>query len=170
MGIDTSKIKLAELKYFDEKHNGVEFTEPQSLGILLFVKGRYVNLFEPGECYPVFKRNRFYGCFDGNGSQYGTKLEIASGEAITGPCWVLRDVDFKDVFGKSIVDYEDIENYVLGSDDFFKDRMKIALERLEKFRRPAKMMKIINRDMDKTIEMEEFFLDRGHKVQKVKKG
>ena len=60
MGIDTSKIKLAELKYFDEKHNGVEFTEPQSLGILFFVKGRYVNLFEPGECYPVFKRNRFY--------------------------------------------------------------------------------------------------------------
>lgn len=170
MGIETSKIRLAELKYFDEEHNGVEFGKPQSFGILFFVKDNYVNLFEPGECYPVFKRSRFYGSSDSDGNQFGTKLEIVSGDVVSGPCWVLRDNDFRSVFGRSVVDYETIENYILNSDYFFKDRMEIALKRLKKFKRPIKMMKTIESDMDKTVQMDEFFSERGHKVQKVKKG
>ena len=35
-----------------------------------------------------------YRGYDSAGNDYGTKMELVAGEAKTGPCWVLTDVEW----------------------------------------------------------------------------
>lgn len=163
-------LNLAELRYFDEEHNGIELSKSQSLGILVPFGDRYFNLFNPGEEYPVFARSKFYSSSDSFGVDFGTKMKHVSGECSSGPCWVLIEEDFRRIFGKDFVYYEELEDYVLHSLDFFKDRELIARKRISDLDRPVKMMSIISKDKKDIAKMNDFFEQRGHAVQKVKKG
>lgn len=176
MKIKSEGIRLAELRYFDKNHNGVEFGSPLSYALLyeideehvpVFNGTRYVNMFGLNDFDLVLRRSKFYSCCDSAGNDYGTKMELVAGEAKTGPCWVLTNVDFSEIFGP-YVSYEVLQNYILKSDKYFMDRENIAKERLLACRNPVRMLRIMNKDKKDAARLNEYFAERG--IQKVKKG
>lgn len=177
MKVNTNKIKLAEVKFFDKEHSGVEFGSPLSYVMLyevddeytsVFNGKKYINLFGPDDIDLVFERSRFYSCYNSDGVDYGTKLNFVTGQLKTGPCCVLTGLDFSEVFNSDSVDYESLQSYVLKSDKYFMDRVNIAKERLIAFRNPVRMLRIIDRDKVEAEKMNKYFAERG--IQKVKKG
>ena len=167
--IKTNRIKLADLRFFDAEHNGIELSDSLSKGILVDVdgNGNYSNLFCLGEAYPVFKRAPISNVTSG-GLSYGTKVYHVSNELVTGPCWVLTSCDFAKFFKNSEVSLETLENYVLAAEEFFKDRISIAEKRISNGKNIAKMSGIIKKDEEARNLMNDFFGEREKAVQKVK--
>ncbi len=167
--IQTSRIKLADLKYFDKEQNGVELSDSLSKGILIDPLGddNYYNLFCFSEYYPVFKRERGSNV-SLSGEEYGTRMSLVSNELASGPCWVLSKVSFRDEVGKDEVSISDIEEYVINSSYFFKDRVAIIEDRF-KGRKGRKWHKKVLSDEQNRRAMEEFFAARECGVQKTKK-
>lgn len=167
--IKTSRIKLADLRFFDSEYNGVELSDSQSKGILVDLTGNgdYSNLFCLMEAYPVFKRAPVSNVTL-EGVSYGTKLYHVSNKIVTGPCWVLSSEDFSQIFNKDTVTLREIENYILSSGEFFKDRAEIAQKRISEGNNSLRMSMIIERDEVGKASMDEFFTERVRGIQKVK--
>ena len=165
-------LYLAELKYYDEEHNGVEFGEELSLVVLSsFKKGDetiYYNVLNEGEVLPTFGRSMEYGQYDENGEQYGTMMRHLGGKLQTGPCWVLRhNLDNYDL--EEPVTREAIEDAVLNSEYYFKDRKEIAERKRKEKGNFFKMIKILRRDSADEEYMNFFFQQREEERQKTKK-
>ena len=167
--IKTSRIKLADLKFFDSNYNGVELSDSQSRGILFDSTGNedYNNLFCLAEAYPIFKRAPVSNVTLG-GVSYGTKLYHVSNKIVTGPCWILSSEDFSQIFNKDAVTLEEIEDYVLSSEKFFKDRVEIVQKRIKEGNNSLPLSTIIERDEVGKALMDEFFAERVRGMQKVK--
>lgn len=169
--IKTDQVKLADLRYYDASHGGIELTNSYSKGILIDFNGRehYENLFCLGESYPVFKRAPFANCTS-DGDEYGTKVFHVSNELVTGPCWILSNIDLGQILEKDEVSISELEDYVLASNHFFKDRASIAFTRAKEAGKSLRMQKIISDDQLMQNMMDEFFSQRmGEKWQKIKK-
>ena len=107
-------IKIAELKFFDKDHFGIEVSEAQSYGLIAKVEGvinsAYLNLLNPFEEYPIFERIPYCNC-NSDGVEYGAKVISV---------------------GKEDVEKEDIEDFVLKSPFYYKDRMSLVKNRMKK--------------------------------------
>ena len=166
-------LYVAELKYYDEEANGVEFGQELSLVLLSnFKKGKetiYYNVLNEGEVLPTFGRSTEYGQYDSEGNQYGTKMRHLGGKLQTGLCWVLRhSLENYDYLPEEL-DRNAIEELVLESDYYFKDRKFIA-ERMRKERNhPFKMIKILRKDAVDEEYMNFFLQEREEERQKTKK-
>ena len=166
-------LYIAELRYFDEEHNGIEFGQELSLVVLSkFKKGKetiYYNVLNEGEVLPTYGRSTVYGQYDSNGNQFGTKMDLLGGKAQTGPCWLLRHTLENYSYLPEELDRNAIEELVLESDHYFKDRKAIA-ERMRKQRNhPFKMIKILRKDAVDEEYMNFFFQEREEERQKAKK-
>ncbi len=120
----TNKFYVAELKKFDPVRNGFEFDSTISKGI--FVRdedsNRYINVLDPLDERSVYRRSTFYGEYMGD-DQFGTKVVLDSGYGYDDYAWILT--------GEYIdTTLDEIEDYVLNSDDFYKDRVLLASEKL----------------------------------------
>lgn len=160
MIFDRNKLHLAEVKYFDIKHNGIELTDPASLVIIYETMHGYINPLCHYEEFPTFKRSNVPN-YNGSLDEYfGTKVVQLTDEASTGPCWLIRDNDdFKDKLDDQVT-VEELEEYVLASPYYFKDRLEIAKARLRNFERPFAMTKIIRKDKEAYEEYIKFFDSR----------
>ena len=167
MKISIDKVRRADLRYYDDEHHGIELTDSQSKAILVDLGFGYLNLFNLGEGYPVFDRSKFTN-ISSAGEDYGTKMIPLSENFDTGPCWVLEAVNMRNELKKAFVSIEDIENYILESSDFYKDRTEIARRRIRHLEHPVKMVRIINADKNAMRSMNEFFSARECGLQKVK--
>lgn len=166
--ISSSLIKMVDLKYYVDG-KGIELSESLSKGVMVdFGNGRYVNPFCVSDSYPIFGRSHSSNVTT-DGHAFGTRVYHVSNKLVTGPCWVLDTKDFSKVVGKEEISLEDLEDYILGSSDFYKDRIRIAEKRLFKGKKKHKMMKIISHDEILMADMERFFNERELGVQKVKK-
>lgn len=166
---DLSKVKIADLRFFDKEHNGIELSEPLSKGILIgpLEDGRYYNPFCLDDNYPIFGRD-FISNVSLNGESYGTKVYHVSNELATGPCWVLTNIDLKDEIDNACVSFSDIEAYVINSSYYFKDRAPLIKGRT-KGRKGRKLLRQYLSDMENEKVMDEFFAVRECGVQKIKK-
>lgn len=131
---------LAELKKFNVEANGFEFDSSISKGVFVKVDDRFINVFDPYDERSVYTRSTYCGEYS-YGEQYGTKVVFANGTGFDEYAWIIYD--------SLHTDLTKMENYVLYSNDYYKDRMNIAAKRLvdsndlhEKFR----MYKIIEKD------------------------
>ena len=169
---DTNSMRLAELKYYSKEDNGVEVSLPLSLGVFMLLGGQWFNIFDISDDSVIFERVKYCGNVTSDGFEYGSKLKAVSDEEknVSGPCWILNDEPFSRNIGKVMVTGEEIEDYILSSNDYFKDRSEIARQRLHSWSEPARMINIIRRDKKAKVEMNDFFAERGHAIQKVKKG
>lgn len=169
MMINTKELKVAAVRYFDKDKNGLELTDSVSHVILLNRGTTYISLFSPGELAPIYKRLPCTSNECGFGDSYGTKIKLVSGEVQTGEAWLLTDTDFYSVFGKGLVSLRDVEDYVIGSSDYFHDRADIISQRLSSERVPSRdrkqMLKTVQQDEINKGKMDSFFKERG--VQKV---
>lgn len=169
---DTNTMRLAELKYYSKEDNGVEVSSPLSLGVFMLLGGQWFNVFDVSDDSIIFERLKYYGNVTSDGLEYGSKLKVVSDEEkdVSGPCWILDDEPFSKTIGKDIVTVKEIEDYLLDSKEYFKDRNDIAHQRLLSWSEPARMVSIIKKDNKSKMKMDEFFAERGHVIQKVKKG
>jgi hypothetical protein len=157
MIFDRDKLFLAEVKYFDVKHNGIELTDPASMAIVYGCNGRYVNALCPYEEFPTFKRSHVPNYSGSIDAYFGTKVIQLTEEASTGPCWLIRDNnDFSEKLDEQVT-VEDLEEYVLASPYYYKERLDIAKKRLRSFDRPFAMTKIIRKDKVAEEEYLRFF-------------
>lgn len=166
--ISSSKIKLADLRFYEDGL-GIELTDSQSRGILIDFLGNenYINPFILEESYPVFKRTLGTN-FTGDGESFGTKLLHVSNSLATGPCWVLDRTDFAGVIGKDEVTVDELEEFVLKSPEFFKDRMSVVQRRVADGDDSSMMQEIIEKDEKAIAAMHDFFNEREIGYQKVK--
>ncbi len=165
--ISSKIIKSADLRYYVDGM-GIEMSDSLSKVVLVdFGNGRYINPFCISDDYPIFKRSHVSNLTE-DGHAFGLKVYHVSNSLVTGPCWVLDNNDFSECIGKDEISFEDLENYILSSDDFYKDRFKIAEKRLFSGKRPFRMRKIIKQDEISLATMENFFNSRESGIQKVK--
>lgn len=166
--IDTDKLKLAKLKYFDKKRMGVEVSEINAYAFLVNIDGKYVNVFDESlSDIPVFDRT-FYSNTTSSGIDFGTKLIYLSGKLETGPCYIVEQNDMKQKLGSSVVSLSDIERYILDSNDYFIDRESILsnpnMSRKEK--RKYKLKRFF--DQKEKEKLDEFFSERDCGFQYIK--
>ena len=160
---EKSKLYLAELKYFDMQHNGIELSEPASYVVLCqYAEGKFFNVLDPFETLPTFEKLPGTTNFYNNEEYFGSKIRVLTDEYSTGPCWLLCDKKIGDYFENEEVTISEIEDYVLDSPLYFKDRLPIAKDRLRNFQKPFKMAKIVRRDKEIDGSVDEFFRIRNN--------
>ena len=157
--VNTSKLRLAQVRYFDEEKNGTEIPRIKAYAFLQEVNGVYVNLLDPTEELPVYERTPYTNTTL-DGEDFGTKIILAQGEEKEGPCFVLEKVNVRELFGRDIVTIEDVEKYVLKSEMFFVDRMSLIKEKKGFIIHLGSRLKVME-DSKKFDEMNAFFA--GHK-------
>ncbi len=125
--IDTKRIKLAKVTYFDTRYNGSAVPSVDAYAFLVNVNGTYVNPFNVAEELPVYDRVP-YSNTTRDGDDFGTKIVLANGEVKDGPCYVIEKVNVEDYYDKKQMSLSMLEDCMLRSNNFFIDRMGI-LER-----------------------------------------
>lgn len=171
---NTENLRIAEIRNFDVEHMGLEFTNPVGYVLLLNRGDTYINVLNPGEIFPIYKRvpnthnkaklDDFY---------FGTKIESVVGDAQNGEAWLLVDnIDVKDGFSSDEVTLRQIEDFVLGSNLFFKDRTELAQARLKQktsWLEELKLLGVVKADEAPLGAYKRFFEDRAHGVVYEKK-
>ncbi len=171
----SKEFYIAELKYTDGQR--VEMGDAPSYVVVEKDKEylgdgvnltRFVNLFS-GEEYPTFSRSRDTGLYrygdpadlTGDGIQYGCGLIQESTEMKEGPCYLLTGEKMENISRK------DIENMVIYSSRYFKDRIRIM--NIRGMNGMAARKTIFN-DLKKQDEMVEYFNERGASVSVFRSG
>lgn len=165
--IKVKDLTVADVRYFDKEHNGLEYTNAVSRVVLLNRGDTYINVLNPGEIAPIYRRipntTNAYSTED----YFGTKIEHVYGEEATGEAWLLSDVDFKRVFHKDEVSLKEVEDYVLRSSYYFHNRAELIERRLEQGKLSTRdIMLLVDtkvKDEHSKVEMDSFFAERGVK-------
>lgn len=164
--IDTKNLYLAELKRCD-KDKGVELMDPLSYVFVFQQNDSFYNVFTKEE-YPTYGRVP-YSNNTTTGEAYGTKVKLLNNVDVSGPCYLLTNIKCEDLFDEDSVDLKEIEDYILNSSYFFKDRVDIAIKRLIDFKHPFKMIGIIKRENSQKEEINAYLGENTINKQKVKK-
>ena len=160
--MSNSEYYVAELKYTDG--NKVEMGEAPSYVVVekqvdRFEDGltytRFVNIITNEE-YPAFSRSNKYGQYyydaDGEEHQVGCKLIQESTIMKKGPCFILTRERMENI------PVQDIENMIIYSSRYFKDRARIMNRR---GMRDMWSRRVLFEDSKKHEEMLGYFVERG---------
>ena len=162
--MDTNKIRLARVKYYDVEKNGAELSEHEAYAFLFQVnEHKYINPFDPFEELPVLDRT-FYANVASNGEEFGTKLIHVCGELENGPCYVLERLSVKDLFKKDGISLFDLKKYILHSKKFFVDRRHIIESLDEPIIKKSRFLPTILSDEASMDKLKRFFSN--HEVGK----
>ena len=124
MKINTKDLRIAEVRYFDTEHNGVEIPPLTAYAFLLKVGEEYINIINPGKDYPVYERVP-YSNTTREGWEFGTKIILATGECQDGLCYVVGNTPMEDVFCVSTVTRRELIENIVKSGEFFIDVAEI---------------------------------------------
>ena len=164
--IDKGRVKLAQVRYFDIERNASEIPEDKVYVVLINVNGTYINALNPFEELPVYQRTPYSNVTSDGRHEYGNKIQLVNGEEKDGVCFILELVDLGYEFRKDKVTIEDIENYVLNSKLFFKDRIKL-LQGKRRLQKSLYDKKLLVEDMNKLNKFNEYI--SSYREEKVKK-
>lgn len=143
--LKTSNLKLARLKYFDTKHNGVELNPFEVFAFLEKIgEDTYVNVFRPEETLPVYDRAP-YSNVTKSGLEYGTKIFLVTGESKDGPCYVIESRNVPELLSKDLISMNDLKDFVISSPAFFMDRDYLI--RRERGKKLVSLMPLLMRDL-----------------------
>ena len=153
--VDTSKVKLAQLRYFNLERKASEIPEDKVYAILVEVNGTYINVLNPLEELPVFDRSPYTNTTPDGKHEFGNQLFLINGELQDGPCYILEREDMKGELRREKVSISDIENYVLNSKLFFVDRVEL-LEKDKRLARDRYYKKLYLEDIRKLTKLNEY--------------
>lgn len=162
---NVENLHLAEIKYLSLENGGVELGEPVGYVFLVNRDSVYMELISCFSFMPVLKRLPLSNTAS-DGEDYDSKMAVVGNECHleSGACYVLCDIDLKEIFGKDVVRQETLEDYILASDKYFVDREFIATQRMDK--EPFRMKRIIAKDKEHEEKFIKFFEERGVQLQK----
>ena len=123
--VDTSKLRLAQLRYFNLERKASEIPDEKAYAVLVEVNGTYVNVLNPIEELPVLDRSPYTNTTPDGQHEFGNQLFLINGELQDGPCYILERGNLRDHLRRETVSISDIENYVLNSKEFFVDRVEL---------------------------------------------
>ncbi len=174
MVIETSKIELVDLRLY-RKGLGVEVDDlmPKALVYYDEKDNKYHNVIVPEETYPLMRRMP-YANTTLSGVDFGTKLSIDDQNQIEeiGICAIVCNDSFMDEIRKQTYIYvEDIEEKMLYSKLYFKDRIRIIERRInEGIKVPKKLKKMVSEDYESNCYyQDQIFCIRDTKKQLRKK-
>lgn len=128
--IDSKKIRLGKITYFDVDHNGSLVPPYNAYVFMINVDGEYINPFNEKMNLPVFDRVP-YANTTLDGEDYGSKIVHVQGEITNGPCIVLEKIDIGEYFDEKELSIDMIKEYMMRSDKFFVDRERIYEEEIK---------------------------------------
>lgn len=165
--LNLKKLRIGVLKNFSLENNGVEVSE--NLAYVVLEEGKnpkYLNIYDITEMLdeiPIFKRLP-YSNSTKFGEDFGSKLKVVQGEENlkSGPCYVLLKDDLSVYLEKDFMSAKELEEYIINSKYYFKDRGDLVLERMK--RHPIKMAKILYSDFKEGEKVQKFFEERDIKT------
>ena len=122
MMIDTKKLRLAQIRYFEAKKNASEVLDERVYAFLYEINGTFVNVLNFTREYPVLGRTVYHN-YTLDGEPHGNKLSVVSGELKDGLCYILERCDCSSLFNSDSIRFDDLLLYVINSDKFFIDRI-----------------------------------------------
>lgn len=152
--IDTKRIKLGKVTFFDTEHNGTAVPSVDAYVFLVNVNGTYVNPFNVASELPVYDRVPYTNTTR-DGEDFGTKIVLANGEVKDGPCYVIEKIDISSYYGKEQMSVDMLRDIMLKSDKFFVDRLGV-LEEIPALTRGRKLGRKMMEDKKKMSELQEF--------------
>ena len=160
MNIETKKLKLAQVRYYDEEHNGVEVPSLKAYVFLLKSGESYINILNPGEDLPVYERVPYTNTTL-DGDDYGTKIVLAYGECESGPCYVVENIGMDHIFEVDSISLRQLKEYVMKSNLFFMDRLEIMKHRNvlpihSKYRSDVKNQRIFQEYLDSCMNRSDY--------------
>ena len=169
----TRDIKIAELKFFDKDH-GIEVSGVQSYGLIAKIgRNSYLNILNPYDDYPIFERVPYSNC-SRDGLEYGTKvISVGDAELESGPCWIIGGECLFDEIGKETIKGGDIEDFVLKSPLYYKDRLPLVKREMKRHipfgKKFTDLYCLLCEDQVSKRQMDEFFYARCERKVNVKK-
>ncbi len=124
MMIDTKKLRLAQIRYFDKEKKSSEISEEQVYAFLYEVNGTFVNVLNFTREYPVFERST-YTNFTADGEPFGNKIVLRNGNIETGLCYIIERTDCNRLLDCDEISIDNLLLYIINSDKFFIDRIGI---------------------------------------------
>lgn len=124
MLLETKNLKLAQIRYFDTYHNGVEIPDIKAYTFLYKHGDHYINYLNPYEELPVYDRVPYTNTTM-DGFDFGTKIVLAQGECMDGACYVIENMGVDNIFGMDTITSDQLEEFVLKSNLFFVDRLRL---------------------------------------------
>ena len=163
--LDTNKLRVAEVRYYDSKMGGVEVSSTMAYAFLYRIGDRYVNVLDPSKEFPVFSRAPYSNVLM-SGLEFGNRLFYECGDLCDGACYVMSRESGEEIFGREAIEMETLKSYILNSNYFFLDRADIL--KSMPFRKRLKYLPLLFSDGKK---MSEFyaFLDSHDQKKMVKR-
>ena len=151
--INTEDLRLARIKYYDVAHNGAELSDIEAYAFLKKTGDRYVNVFDILKDLPVLDRS-IYPNVMRNGEEFGNRLIHVCGELKDGPCYVIEPFSMREVIGFDYISEEELKEFVLRSDKFFVDRIKLIEE--ETGMKRIKLQPVLKSDVENMQAFQEY--------------
>ena len=155
--IDSSKLKLAQIRYFDMESKASKLPEENAYVFLIEVDGKYVNVLDSTQELPVFARSP-YSNITMDGVEFGNQIYLVNGELKDGPCFIIENINLKHEFKKDKILIKELENYIINSDKFFIDRIKILEKQKKKIKKNLIKQKIEN-DLESFYKLNAYLSD-----------
>lgn len=169
--INTNNLKLAEIRRVESYTEGEKVKHHVAIDNLSYVllvekDGEYYNPFCVEDNYPVYGRTPYTNTTL-DGEDYGNILYLASGEEKEGLCLVLSKLNLRSYLGADEVSVQQLEDYILKSKNFFKDKKSIVDSRFKN--RPFKARKELKDFMPKYFQYLEAInqVEKGYQFKKV---
>ena len=168
--IETSKINLVDLRlYWKEEGVLVDNIMPKALVVYDKSDNKYHNIIVPEETYPLIKRLP-YSNTTSYGLEYGTKLIAEDPSQINESCICGIDLFIEDLKKQPYIEMEELEDKMLYSNLYFKDRIRIIEKRINNsIKVPKKLRKKVSADWEKNCNyQDQIFLIRDE-IKKLRK-
>ena len=169
----TSEIKLVHLRlYIKGEGAEIDSSMPKALVIYNEEDNKYHNIIIPEETYPLLKRLP-YSNTTISGEEYGTKLIAVdpNQKDETCICAILTDDKFMSELKEQIyIEMKDLEDKILYSNLYFKDRIRIIEKRINNgVKVPKKLKRLISEDWERNCHYQDqvfFVKDERKKIIK----
>ena len=147
----TKDLRIAEVRYFDTFQNGILVPLQEAYTFLQIIGDKYVNVFSEKE-YPVYERMP-YSNITKDGWEFGTKIQLVSGECQDGLCYVVERTPVQDVLRVENISIKELEEVILKSNVFFIDRIDLLKKQKnyffnKQYREDKKKMKSFQQYLD----------------------
>ena len=123
--IKSSKVRLAQFRYYDLERHASEIPDEKFYAVLVEINGTYINALNLFEELPVYDRSSYANVSKDGLTEFGNKIVLVNGEEQEGKCLILEKGNLSYDLKKEEVTIKDIEKYVLDSELFFPDRLRL---------------------------------------------
>ena len=155
--VKTSLLRIAQLRYFDTKNNGVAVPSINAYVFLVKIDNSYYNLFNPSMRLPVYDRVP-YSNTTLDGVPHGSKITLVDGVCEDGFCYVLERISLEKELKVKQVPISVIKDYMFDSSLFFIDRI-LLYDKINKFKYAKKFFSDVKLEKEFMKEFESYNKD-----------